>query len=79
MRPRRSWAKVEAKALGYDLRRLNELVTNHNRYYPIEANLPMDRATGAYLVYGKPWLPEEPYTAPRLLARAREELDIQLG
>jgi hypothetical protein len=68
-------ARVDAAAAGFDLRRLNELVATHNRYYPIEANLPMDRAGSGYLAYGRPWRPEEPYTAERLLARAREELD----
>lgn len=67
--------KVTAKAADFDLRKLNELVATHNRYYPIEANLPIDQEGFGYLVYGRRWLPEEPYTAERLLARAREELD----
>ncbi|MBX3199555.1 MAG: hypothetical protein KF894_15580 [Labilithrix sp.] len=55
----------------FDLTRINELVRTHNRYYPVEANLPMDRLTGGYLVYGRAWSPEEPYTAARLVAAAR--------
>ncbi len=66
--------KINAAAAAFDLRRVNELIVLHNRYYPIEANLPMDRASGAYLVYGKPWRPEEPVTAERLLELARAEL-----
>ena len=54
--------------------KLNELVRAHNRYYPVEANLPMDRRTGRYLVYGMPWEPEEPYTPTRILAIVRAEL-----
>jgi hypothetical protein len=48
----------------------------HNRYdpidanLPIEANLPMDRR-GAYLVHGRAWVAEEPFTSARLLGMAR--------
>lgn len=66
---------ITAAAVAYDLTKLNALVTDHNRYYPIEANLPIDRETGGYLVYGQRWAPEEPYTAARLLALARAELE----
>lgn len=62
------------KASAFDLERLNALVRDHNRYYPIEANLPMDIRTGGYLAYGRPWRPEEPYTLARLVALAREEV-----
>ncbi|MBX3217593.1 MAG: hypothetical protein KF850_36515 [Labilithrix sp.] len=55
----------------FDLTKINELVRLHNRYYPVEANLPMDRLTGGYLVYGRAWSPEEPYTPARLVAAAR--------
>jgi hypothetical protein len=37
----------------------------------MEANLPMDTRTGEYLVYGRRWTPEEPWTAARLVERAR--------
>lgn len=66
-----------ARAL--DLTKLNALVAAHNRYYPIEANLPMDRQTGAYLVYGNVWKPEEPFTAERLLARALQLIDARVA
>jgi hypothetical protein len=59
---------LEEAAAAIDLTKLNELVRRHNRYYPIEANLPMDRATGSYLVYGRAWIPEELYTPVRLIA-----------
>jgi hypothetical protein len=59
------------KAATFDVKRMNALVTAHNRYYPIEANLPIDPRTGHYLVYGRPWVPEEPWTASRLVDRAQ--------
>jgi hypothetical protein len=62
-------------AQAIDLVKLNELVKAHNRYYPVEANLPMDRQTGAYLIYGRVWHPEPAYTAELLLARAHAAID----
>jgi hypothetical protein len=59
------------KAKAIDVKRMNALVETHNRYYPIEANLPTDLRTGHYLVYGRRWIPEEPWTAERLVERAR--------
>jgi hypothetical protein len=67
-------AVLAEKASAFDLGRLNALVRDHNRYYPIEANLPMDSRTGGYLAYGRPWTPEAPYTPARLVALAREEI-----
>ena len=61
-------------AAALDLSKLNQLVRAHNRYYPIEANLPMDRTSGSYLVYGRAWTPEETYTPARLVALARAEI-----
>ncbi len=63
-----------AAASELDLKKLNELVGTHNRYYPIEANLPMDRR-GNYLVYGRVWRPEEPYSAVRLVALVRAHIE----
>jgi hypothetical protein len=60
-------------AKAFDLAKLNALVATHNRYYPIEANLPMNRG-GSYLVYGRVWEPEAPYTAERLVSRALQLL-----
>jgi hypothetical protein len=67
-----------AAANTLDLAKLNELVGSHNRYYPIEANLPMDRR-GNYLVYGRVWKPEEAYTAVRLVALARLHIEARLA
>ena len=61
-------------AAALDLTKLNELVRSHNRYYPIEANLPMDRH-GNYLAYGRVWKLEEPYSAVRLVALTRVRIE----
>src|SRR5262245_51605323 len=57
-------------ALARALVSLRDLVDAHNRYYPIEANLPIDRATGGLLECGKPWEPMALPTWEALLARA---------
>ncbi len=58
-----------AKARTFDIARLNEWIKNHNRYYPIEANLAFSRS--GYLVNGRPWFPEEPWTPERFVEKAR--------
>jgi hypothetical protein len=50
---------------------LNELVEKHNRYYPIEANLPFDQ-TGRLLERGKPWKRTPLFSFEGLLAEARD-------
>lgn len=64
---------LEKRAASIDLSRMNDLVKTHNRWYPVEANLPMDR-DGNWLVYGRIWEPETPFTAARLLAAARARI-----
>jgi hypothetical protein len=40
------------------LERLNDLIERHNRYYPIEANLPLHPRTGELMDRsGEPWRP----------------------
>jgi hypothetical protein len=39
------------------LRELNLLIVAHNRYYPIEANLPLDPVTRLELDHGRPYKP----------------------
>jgi hypothetical protein len=56
-----------------DLARLNDLIERHNRYYPIEANLPIDVRTGKLLDRGAPWRPLPLVTAAHLLARAADD------
>lgn len=60
---------IRQKAATFDYRRVNELVQQHNRWYPIEANLRIDPKSGGYLVYGRPWLPESVFTVERILKR----------
>ena len=51
-----------------DFTKLDALVTKHNRWYPVEANLPCDPKSGCYLLFGRKWSPEPPWTAARLVA-----------
>jgi hypothetical protein len=60
---------LRQKASTFDYRRVNELVAQHNRWYPVEANLRIDPKSGGYLVYGRPWHPETEFTADRILKR----------
>ena len=53
-----------------DLAQLNDLIARHNRYYPIEANLPIDVRSGRLLERGAPWRPLPAITPADLLARA---------
>ena len=53
-----------------ELTQLNDLIARHNRYYPIEANLPIDVRSGRLLERGVSWRPLPPVTAADLLARA---------
>jgi hypothetical protein len=39
------------------LRELNRLIVAHNRYYPIEANLPLDPISRLQLDHGRPYRP----------------------
>jgi len=61
-------ASVEVTA---ELAQLNDLIDRHNRYYPIEAQLPIDVRTGRLLERGAPWRPLAAVTMAELLARAR--------
>jgi hypothetical protein len=50
---------------------LRRLVEVHNRYYPVEASLPIDIATGELLELGKRWKPMPLPTLEGLCARSR--------
>jgi hypothetical protein len=60
---------VASAAVTAELAMLNELIARHNRYYPIEANLPIEVRTGRLLDRGVPWRPLPPVTTADLLAR----------
>jgi hypothetical protein len=61
----RQAADPQKHAATLHLERLNELIAKHNRYYPIEANLPIDPSTGGSI----DWRPMAPITVEWLLAR----------
>ena len=65
-------AKAAASAeVVSDLALLNDLIAKHNRYYPIEANLPIDVQTRRLVERGgTPWRPLPAVTIADLLARA---------
>src|SRR6185436_19974252 len=47
----------QAEARAWDFGDVNRLIEQHNRWYPVEAQLPMDPRTGDYaLVDGRPYL-----------------------
>jgi hypothetical protein len=53
------------------LEKRNDLVERHNRYYPIEANLPMRPGTGEWLDRnGAVWKARAPLSVDDLVARA---------
>ena len=53
-------------------RRLQKLVSSHNRYYPIEANLPIDPDTGALVDFNRElWKPRPEPSLHELLTRSR--------
>jgi len=56
--------------------RLADLIGRHNRWYPIEANLPMHPRTGELLDRsGLPWRPLAPRDLEQLLACAKAAAD----
>jgi hypothetical protein len=64
-------AAWHAEAQAWDFTALNRLIEQHNRWYPVEAQLPMDPRTGDYaLVDGKPYL-RRPLDADWALERLR--------
>lgn len=53
----RAEAVFSKRAAELDLRLLNDLIERHNRWYPIEANLPTDVQTGRLMLGKNPWEP----------------------
>jgi hypothetical protein len=72
LRARRHAGATEAQlrrlAARIDLDRLNDLIDKHNRYYPIEANLPIDPRSGGSLENGRAFEKLPRVTVDRLLA-----------
>jgi hypothetical protein len=71
--------KVRARAQRLDLAKTNKLIVTHNKYYPMEANLPMDMQTGAFLLLGQPWQPEPLVTVERLVEETVQALAARRG
>lgn len=61
--------RLQRHAADLDLGPINDLIDRHNRYYPIEANLPIDLRTRTLLDGTEPWKPMPPLTVAALLAR----------
>lgn len=53
------------------LEELNRLIGDHNRYYPMERNLPVDPCSGQLLDMGEPWRPLPTVTIDTLREKAR--------
>ena len=54
---REGWLAI---AHGWNFAYVNELIRQHNEYYPIERNLPLDPRTGDYVtILGRPYRREE--------------------
>lgn len=71
--PGTSEAEIEfdKRVRDIDLRLVNDLIRRHNEYFPIEANLPIDVATGCLMHVGKKWEPLRAVTHDALILRAR--------
>ena len=50
--PERFEERWSAVARRWDFARVNELIAQHNDYYPMERNLPLDPQTGDYVTIG---------------------------
>jgi hypothetical protein len=62
-------ALLAAAETHLDATEINRLIAIHNRFYPIEANLPMHPRTGALIERGRPWKPLAPITLAELVDR----------
>ena len=64
---------LKKRAFHAKVAHLNKLIESHNRFFPAEANLPMDPRSGVSLERGAPWRPLEPRPIASLLELARRE------
>ena len=62
-------AAWRAFAERYDFGDVNELIEQHNRWYPVEARLPMDPRTGDYVLVNGERYSRRPLDATWLLER----------
>ena len=68
--PERATRRLLSRAALLDLAKLNDLIERHNRYFPTEANLPMDPRTGKVMYGLDPWEPLPIVTALSLVKMA---------
>lgn len=67
----RSGASSMPIAVARKIEEANGLIRDHNRFYPVERNLPIDARTGELLDMGEPWKPRASLTIDGLRAQAR--------
>lgn len=70
------WHRVVS---GLDFSQINELIDHHNRYFPIEANLPMDVKTLDYVKVGGEDYRRQPLDTAWVLARFPADLEAALA
>jgi hypothetical protein len=66
-------------ANGFDFGQINELVDRHNRYFPAEANLPMDVKTLDYVTFAGGDYRRQPLDSAWILAQLPPDLDAALA
>jgi hypothetical protein len=69
----RAWREWVAAV---DATTLNALIDSHNRWYPVEAKLPMDVRTGNYITWDGRDYRHAPVDAARLLAQFPADLHL---
>ena len=62
-------AAWRAQAESYDFGEVNALIEQHNRWYPVEARLPMDPRTGDYALVNGERYSKRPLDAEWVLSR----------
>ncbi len=67
-----SMAAAQRVLARVDLAKLNRAIAEHNRSYPMEANLPIDVETGRPRLAGGLFEPMDPWTQERLLQAAED-------
>jgi len=72
----RAWREA---APSWDFRDVNTLIDEHNRCYPIEASLPIDRMTGEAVARVGPQFPMESLDSHWILNRFRVSDPVILG
>jgi hypothetical protein len=72
-------AAWQQHAVSYDFAQINDLVDRHNRYFPAEANLPMDIKTHDYVSYSGGDYRRQPLDAAWIVAQFPFDLDAALA